>query len=437
MCTPGAISTVLGVEASAVYAAMSAMRSPRRRADFYVLQGIIPEDATDRWASRCSSAGLGYLLEARSQAVHRAPSPQGQDGETDPSHDGQDHGGAIDAYLQRTEPLFERSFAAAPRCPCPGCGRTRRWWCSRCVRWLPPCKPPAKVPLPFRLEVLVRDQWENATGVHAAALASPVTVRDFHSDVLAEELEGHAALDYSSHPAYILYPSSDAITARELVARHLQRDRDGGGKPDGDGFGGGGDGGDHDGPPVTVIVVDTKWNNDGAVLAHPALAGLPRLRLRCPPAASRIWRSNARAVPGCVSSIEAVYCLLREVEHERRVLLRGSAAAAAPHAAPATPAEQATEGATAAVVGGVAAEVEAHEGATGEDATGATPGGTALRQQRVESAGPEQLLLLFAVTRHLIARQTLEQESAAPFSEASKAAARLRRSQRTRRGPDS
>ena len=50
------------------------------------------------------------------QAVHRAPSPQGQDGETDPSHDGQDHGGAIDAYLQRTEPLFERSFAAARRC---------------------------------------------------------------------------------------------------------------------------------------------------------------------------------------------------------------------------------------------------------------------------------------------------------------------------------
>jgi hypothetical protein len=65
-------------------------------------------------------------------------------------------------------------------------------------------------------------------------------------------------------------------------------------------------------PLCTIIVVDSKWHNDGAVLEHPSIRGLRRVRLEYPPDTSRIWRSHARATAGCLSTIEALYCFARE-----------------------------------------------------------------------------------------------------------------------------
>ena len=65
-------------------------------------------------------------------------------------------------------------------------------------------------------------------------------------------------------------------------------------------------------PLCTIIVVDSKWHNDGAVLEHPSIRGLRRVRLEYPPDTSRIWRSHARATAGCLSTIEALYCFTRE-----------------------------------------------------------------------------------------------------------------------------
>merc|ERR1712129_147978 len=119
---------------------------------------------------------------------------------------------------------------------------------------------------------------------------------------------------------------------------------------------------------VTVIIVDSKWNNDGAVLGHPSLRGLRHLHLEQSPSFSRIWRSNRLAVSGCVSSIEAIYCLVREVDRHLH------------------PAEQ--------------RKLQVQEG----------------------EAPIDQLLLLFALTRHLIASRTGASELA-PFEQARKDAA--------------
>ena len=143
---------------------------------------------------------------------------------------------------------------------------------------------------------------------------------------------------------------------------------------------------------VTILVIDTKWNNDGAVLNHPSLRGLRRVRLARPPSYSRIWRCNARAVSGCVSTIEAIYCLVRELELERQQR-------------------------------------------------------PALGQQRPEpAAGPaagsgydgryDGLLLLFGLTRHRIGAETAARAETtgeaglAPYEAARKAAALARRSQK-------
>ena len=133
--------------------------------------------------------------------------------------------------------------------------------------------------------MLVRDKLENATGVHAAGLATPVTVRAFD-----EAISGAGLPTYDPASTFLLYPSADACTAAELAtllaARRSEPPRaTGADAPDA-----------NSPPPLTIVVPDTKWNNDGACLNHPSLRPLRRLRLRCPPAASRIWRSNARAV---------------------------------------------------------------------------------------------------------------------------------------------
>jgi hypothetical protein len=133
-------------------------------------------------------------------------------------------------------------------------------------------------------------------------------------------------------------------------------------------------------PLCTIIVVDSKWHNDGAVLEHPSIRGLRRVRLEHPPETSRIWRSHARATAGCLSTIEALYCFAREFTSCSRRRQSGL-----PNLGLPTPPNLDRE-----------------------------PGSSC--------CGYEPLLLLFALIHHRITSQTREGDQA-PFEPARKAAA--------------
>ena len=143
-------------------------------------------DATERWRSRCEASGLGYLLQLRSRQSHELPAAL-FDGLTLSSagigHESCDSGAgkAIDDYIQMAKALSDDVFAPLARARCSGCGRSQRWYCSRCEMWMDNVPEAHRQPLalPFQLTVIVRDAIEDSTGIHAAALATPVVVRHF------------------------------------------------------------------------------------------------------------------------------------------------------------------------------------------------------------------------------------------------------------------
>lgn len=368
--------------------------------------------ASERWGDRCRMAGMGYLVAEQALMQRALPQPiaigagagDGVTGRYDGSassqclgHPDDDAvGAAIDRYIERTRPLFDATFARAPRHACASCGRRKRWFCCHCLAWLPPVAAPTPLRLPLRVEILVRDDIDSATGIHAAALAAPVTIRHF-PDGLWNDAAGSSEVDgawvrFDPSRTFVLYPSRDAATVAELARSHRERLRC---CADGPAATAGGNGAE-----IVLVVPDTKWNNDGAVLQHPSLRGLPHLRLRQPPSWSRIWRSNARAVEGCVSTIEAIYCLLSELETE--MVASGG------------------EG------GGMDTVVE---GGGGEAEGGGS--GVGRRVDQGGGAAYDSLLLLFAMTRHLIELQTAE-HTLAPYDEEKKCAERARRSQKQR-----
>jgi len=280
-------------------------------------------DATERWRSRCEASGLGYLLQLRSRQSHELPAAL-FDGLSLSSagigHESCDRGAgkAIDDYIQMAKALSDDVFAPLARTRCSGCGRSQRWYCSRCEMWMDNVPEAHRQPLtlPFHLTVIVRDAIEDSTGIHAAALATPVVVRHFphglRNDVATTgNDEPWIRFDASS---VVLYPSPGSMTVAELVeelchtaeasrvagaaeAAESEREMPSHPRPT---------------PLCTIIVVDSKWHNDGAVLEHPSIRGLRRVRLEYPPDTSRIWRSHARATAGCLSTIEALYCFARE-----------------------------------------------------------------------------------------------------------------------------
>jgi hypothetical protein len=280
-------------------------------------------DATERWRSRCEASGLGYLLQLRSRQSHELPAAL-FDGLSLSSagigHESCDRGAgkAIDDYIQMAKALSDDVFAPLARTRCSGCGRSQRWYCSRCEMWMDNVPEAHRQPLtlPFQLTVIVRDAIEDSTGIHAAALATPVVVRHF-----PHGLRNDVATTGSDEPwirfdasSVVLYPSPGSMTVAELVeelchtaeasrvagaAEAAESEREMPSQP-------------RPTPLCTIIVVDSKWHNDGAVLEHPSIRGLRRVRLEYPPDTSRIWRSHARATAGCLSTIEALYCFARE-----------------------------------------------------------------------------------------------------------------------------
>ena len=103
--------------------------------------------ATDRWAERCKLAGLGYVADEQRQlsavalrsaaAARCAPPPARRTTAT--------RRGGGDRFVPRAVREREkcgagRSAARDVRC---GCGRRKRWYCTRCRAWLPSVAPPA------------------------------------------------------------------------------------------------------------------------------------------------------------------------------------------------------------------------------------------------------------------------------------------------------
>jgi len=197
-----------------------------------------------------------------------------------------------------------------PRAPCSTCGVARRFYCPTCVALVG--RPPlaaapgawaAVDPLPLRVEVVLRDDPTKATGVHAAVLApGSVRVRRFPGDLdrLLKSSGGHgsrhherSSCDASTSTAsgdggfpagstVVLFPSECAVSAAALPLAELAALR-------------------------TVVVVDSKWQKTGGVLAHPALQHLRRVkrakacvpitlgtpRKGAPTRVERSWRTRA------------------------------------------------------------------------------------------------------------------------------------------------
>ena len=344
--------------------------------------GTHADTDTERWAACCVARGLGYLATHRARQPHELPCALveqlalersaleqlahgrareggaanaanasmggGQSEGTGQCADGADSadgvdgadgaGAAIDAAIERARPAYEQTYATLPRRLCGGCGQSQRWVCAGCVSqppdpadcwqdsaagagWMQGTPSLEPFRLPFRLEVVLRDEINSSTGLHAATLATPVRVRRFPQGLRsgAPAVGGDEEwIRYDPSTTLVLYPSAGGIGTRELATR-IQDVGPTGAGPQQPQRGGCGSTmpeeqqqqqqhqyqqqprpqHQHQRRLVTVIVVDSKWNNDGAVLGHPSLRGLRHVHLERPPSFSRIWRSNRLAGDRC------------------------------------------------------------------------------------------------------------------------------------------
>lgn len=190
---------------------------------------------------------------------------------------------------------------SSTRVPCPKCGKRKLHFCPDC---LVPTAPLPRVTLPLHVAVLrgAEEKAEKSTSSHLAVLAPDhCSIHPLPAFPRIDDPEG----------VLLLFPSPASKHVREL--------------PDLSRF-------------HTVIAVDTTWGKVGSVLQMPELAA-PFQHVAISSYHTLFWRYQPMG-PTCVSTVEAVYYLLRElaVEKARRrrvaeLLLQGEAAAGAEAAA--------------------------------------------------------------------------------------------------------
>jgi hypothetical protein len=196
-------------------------------------------------------------------------------------------------YFSTPEALEKRK--EWPRVEC--CGTSRSLYCSECYNLLIPPGEWLAISatirkLPFRLHIILHDRRNVATGLHAKVLdenlhgdakAIPSKPRN---DVHVFDLERLDPLpaNYPEH-TYLLFPSEDSIPLESV--RHQVK---------------------------TLVVLDCKWTKSSS-RNDPRLGKLPRVHLTNPSTASYYWRWHS-AGPGCLSTMEAIYEALCEVEPE-------------------------------------------------------------------------------------------------------------------------
>ena len=166
----------------------------------------------------------------------------------------------------------------AERAPCPKCGRRKLYYCPECLL---PTGPLPRVMLPLHVAVLrgADEKAEKSSSAHLAVLAPDNSSIHLLPDFpRIDDPEG----------VLLLFPSPASKLVREL--------------PDLSRF-------------HTIIAIDTTWGKVGSVLQMPELAA-PFQHVAIASYHTLFWRYQPMG-PTCVSTIEAVYYLLRELEVER------------------------------------------------------------------------------------------------------------------------
>jgi len=195
------------------------------------------------------------------------------------------------------------------RTECPGCQHSAMFYCSFCCTPLgvPDGVNVPHVKLPFgRCDVIFDDSPKKATSIHAKVLA-PAQVRLvdlFTNDASSNRtLSRHGAgyeeaypetavirevPEYDASNTAVLFPDEGSIPISDLEVPS--------------------------GLELTIVVIDAPWRRAQVLRRHPRLLPLRSVRLREPPP-SRFWRYHAEG-SGCVSTVEALAALLREVSPE-------------------------------------------------------------------------------------------------------------------------
>ena len=223
------------------------------------------------------------------------------------------------------------------RGPCPNCSKPQVYFCRDCFRWINiprhvrfiPC-----IALPVYIDIIIRDKRSKATGLYAKMVAPDyIRVIDYPDELPP---------DYKEEETLIVFPSHQAFTFGEILrydqnnhemkneeANHLPKETIKG-KVDEE---------EREEVPTKettidqssapipapgtgklslqnikrLIVIDSKWNNCGAIVSHPYLQKLNHVKIETLPNESKFWRWQSKG-DGCLSTIEALYYILKEYE---------------------------------------------------------------------------------------------------------------------------
>ena len=169
--------------------------------------------------------------------------------------------------------------SAGGRAPCARCGHTRLMYCYTCGCALA-AAPAPRVALPLRADVWHHraEHRQKSTALHARILA-PADVR-----LVEYPAAAGACVGAYGPETLLLYPAPDAVDVAALPDAVVAAAR-------------------------RVVVVDSPWQKTGGMLAHPALRGVRRVRIRG--AATAFWRHQSHG-PGYLSTVEALYWFMRE-----------------------------------------------------------------------------------------------------------------------------
>ena len=185
------------------------------------------------------------------------------------------------------------------RYPCASCGKARSRYCGDCLSLTVggPALPTVSLPCPLWVVRGREESTAKATSGHAGVLAAP-DVSVFVPPVLPPLPQG-------GHPprtTLLLFPSPAAVRVSALSDDALFN-------------------------PAGVVVLDCTWGKAGTLLQTPGLRDANMTHVSLGVYSTLFWRFQPLG-PQCVSTIEAVFLLYRELHSERvrRCLLREAAA---------------------------------------------------------------------------------------------------------------
>ncbi|CAM9358439.1 unnamed protein product [Phaeothamnion confervicola] len=175
--------------------------------------------------------------------------------------------------------FFKVPLSYPPRIACDSCKKSAVLYCPQCVYALPGSDLP-RVHLPLEVHVLLEEERKRSTGLQVAVLApDSARVLEWPEDIPIGEYGAETV---------VLYPSDSSVTWGALRPEELAAVR-------------------------RILLLDCRWQRGRAIANSPKLAGVRHIRIEQPPEHSRFWRWHSSG-PGCLSSLEACYCILKEYQ---------------------------------------------------------------------------------------------------------------------------